>query len=80
MFQLTGFYLTVCLLSGEPADLLDPGWQIKKAAEDCKFTEGPAVDGEGSFYFSDGPNDRIMRSLATARSRSFASRADGPMG
>lgn len=61
MFQLTGFYLTVCLLSGEPADLLDPGWQIKKAAEDCKFTEGPAVDGEGSVYFSDGPNDRIMR-------------------
>jgi gluconolactonase len=32
-----------------------------KVASDCKFTEGPAVDAKGNLFFSDGPNDRIMR-------------------
>ena len=32
-----------------------------KVATDCEFTEGPAVAPDGSLYFSDGPNDRIMK-------------------
>jgi gluconolactonase len=42
-------------------DILQPGSKVEKIAEGCKFTEGPAVDREGDLYFSDGPNDRILR-------------------
>jgi len=41
--------------------VLDPAFGVKKVAEGCKFTEGPAVDAHGTLFFSDGPNDRIMR-------------------
>lgn len=42
-------------------DVLEPGSAVEKVAADCKFTEGPAVDAQGNLYFSDGPNDRIMK-------------------
>ena len=42
-------------------DVLAPGKQIEKIFSDGKFTEGPAVDAQGNVFFSDGPNDRIMR-------------------
>ncbi len=48
----------VCIADFEP--LLESGAAVTKAAADCKFTEGPAVDADGNVYFSDGPNDRIM--------------------
>ncbi len=47
------------LLSAE--EILEPGTQVTKIAGDCKFTEGPAVGSDGSLYWSDGRNDRIMR-------------------
>ena len=34
--------------------------EVKKVAGGCKFTEGPAADGEGNLLFSDGPDNRIM--------------------
>src|SRR5436853_5056141 len=46
-------------LHGE--DILVPAAKIEKIFSDGKFTEGPAVDKDGNVYFSDGPNDRIMR-------------------
>ena len=42
-------------------DVLDQAFGVKKVAGGCKFTEGPAVDGDGNLFFSDGQNDRIMR-------------------
>lgn len=47
-----------CLLAN---DVLEPGAPVEKIASDCKFTEGPTVDAKGNLYFSDGPNDRILR-------------------
>lgn len=44
--------LTQVLLPEEP-------WKL--VAEGFKFTEGPAVDAEGNLYFTDIPNDRILR-------------------
>ncbi len=41
--------------------ILQPGTEVEKVAGDCKFTEGPAVDAKGNLFFSDGPNDRIMK-------------------
>lgn len=42
-------------------EYLAPGAQGEKAVSGCRFTEGPALDADGNLYFSDGPNDRIMR-------------------
>lgn len=50
------------LLLGIPlASIIAPGAKLQKLAGGMAFTEGPAVDKEGNVYFSDQPNDRIMR-------------------
>ena len=59
-----GVLLLVVLLSGaivRGGEILDDAFGVRKIASGCKFTEGPAVDGAGDLFFSDGPNDRIMR-------------------
>ncbi|MEO5916671.1 MAG: SMP-30/gluconolactonase/LRE family protein [Luteolibacter sp.] len=38
-----------------------PGAELKLAADGYKFTEGPAVDAKGNVYFTDQPNDRILK-------------------
>jgi gluconolactonase len=37
------------------------GAELKLVVGDCKFTEGPACDSHGNVYFTDQPNDRIIR-------------------
>ena len=62
---LAAIFLVLPLVGNASAQdsppLLEPGFEFRKIATDCKFTEGPAVDRDGNLYFSDGPNDRIMR-------------------
>jgi len=38
-----------------------PGAKLEKLAGGFAFTEGPAVDAEGNVYFTDQPNDRILK-------------------
>jgi gluconolactonase len=38
-----------------------PGAKLEKLAGDFSFTEGPACDAKGNVYFTDQPNDRIMK-------------------
>ncbi len=42
-------------------DLIVPGATVEKLAGDFQFTEGPAVDSAGNVFFTDQPNDRIMK-------------------
>ena len=44
-----------------------PGAELKLASDGYKFTEGPAVDPKGDVYFTDQPNDRILKWSATTR-------------
>jgi len=37
------------------------GANLVQVASDCKFTEGPAADRMGNVYFTDQPNDRILK-------------------
>ena len=41
--------------------IIAPGATLQKLAGDFVFTEGPASDREGNVYFTDQPNDRILK-------------------
>ena len=47
--------------SKKGGDLIAKGAVLTRLASDFKFTEGPAVDPEGSVFFTDQPNDKIMK-------------------
>jgi gluconolactonase len=38
-----------------------PGAHLEKLADSFVFTEGPASDAQGNVYFTDQPNDRILK-------------------
>jgi gluconolactonase len=46
---------------GETNSPVATGAKLQKLADGFKFTEGPAPDAEGNVYFTDQPNDRIMK-------------------
>ena len=41
--------------------ILTPNASLKKLADGFGFTEGPACDREGNVFFTDQPNDRILK-------------------
>ncbi|AIE84176.1 SMP-30/gluconolactonase/LRE family protein [Fimbriimonas ginsengisoli] len=41
--------------------IIEPGATLQQLGTGYSFTEGPAVDKHGNVYFTDQPNDRIMR-------------------
>ena len=53
--------LSPLALAEESASVIAPGAELVAISEDFKFTEGPAVDAEGNVFFTDQPNDRIMK-------------------
>jgi gluconolactonase len=57
------FLLAMIPLSSHSADtsLIKEGATLKKLAGDFAFTEGPISDAQGNVYFTDQPNDRIMK-------------------
>jgi gluconolactonase len=51
---------------GQSADkkqslVIAKGAVVQKAGEGYSFTEGPAVDPEGNVFFTDQPNDKILK-------------------
>ena len=42
-------------------DIIAEGAKLEKLADGFSFTEGPAVDKDGNVYFTDQPNDRILK-------------------
>ena len=48
------------LLAAE-SKIIAPGATLQKLAGDFLFTEGPASDREGNVFFTDQPNDRIVK-------------------
>jgi len=54
-------------VQGNPFDaecadsIIAPGAKIEKLSGGFDFTEGPAVDKVGNIFFTDQPNNRIMK-------------------
>lgn len=49
------------LLHAADSTLLAPGAKVEKLQGGYEFTEGPAADRAGNVFFTDQPNDRIVR-------------------
>lgn len=45
----------------EEGGVAAPGAEVKLLADGFRFTEGPTADAEGNVYFTDQPNDRILK-------------------
>ena len=50
-----------CLAWSEESSIMAEGAKVEKLADGFKFTEGPSADLEGNVYFTDQPNDRILK-------------------
>jgi gluconolactonase len=71
IYPLCGLIMMTCLLFTLPGSsqaqkkakskIIAKGAELELLAADYKFTEGPAVDAMGNVYFTDQPNDRIMK-------------------
>lgn len=53
--------ITFSYSQGQNKEIIQEGAVVEKLAGDFKFTEGPASDAKGNVYFTDQPNDRILK-------------------
>jgi gluconolactonase len=77
LLTFTGSFMANCQ---ENKKLIAPGAQMERLAGGFSFTEGPAVDGAGNVYFTDQPDDRILKWSVDDRLSTFATgmgRANG---
>jgi gluconolactonase len=68
------------LASGVGARAVAPGARLEKLAGGFEFTEGPTCDAEGNVFFTDQPNDRILKWSVEGKLSTFlqpAGRANG---
>ncbi|MBI5831265.1 MAG: SMP-30/gluconolactonase/LRE family protein [Armatimonadetes bacterium] len=59
--RLVLLLLAVAATYAQAATVLAPGAELKRLYADAAFTEGPTCDAQGNVFFSDQPNDRILR-------------------
>lgn len=57
------FFASFCTFaqSEKPFKLIEKGASLEQLSDEYTFTEGPAVDPEGNVFFTDQPNNRILK-------------------
>jgi gluconolactonase len=58
---LVSALLIPTVIAADDASLFELGTAPQKISGEYSFTEGPAVDRDGNVFFTDQPNDRIVR-------------------
>jgi len=48
-------------MKASESQIIAPNASLEKLGSDFSFTEGPACDAEGNVFFTDQPNDRILK-------------------
>lgn len=61
IYFLSLISLIAACSQSQKKDIVQEGAVVEKLSGDFKFTEGPAADSEGNVFFTDQPNDRIMK-------------------
>lgn len=67
-------------LAAQAQSVIAPGAKLEKLAGGFAFTEGPTCDAQGNVFFTDQPNDRILKWSADGKLSTFlqpAGRANG---
>src|ERR1041385_553208 len=82
LLLLIGFGIAASLAAqtNPTSDVIAPGAKLEKLAGDFVFTEGPTCDKEGNVFFTDQPNNRIMKWSVDGKLSTFmqpAGRANG---
>ena len=54
-------FLTMISIHAADSKIIAPGAKLEKLAGGFAFTEGPAADKDGNVFFTDQPNDRIVK-------------------
>ncbi|SFU85334.1 gluconolactonase [Pontibacter akesuensis] len=63
----------LCAQITDKKSIVAKGAKVEKLGEGYSFTEGPAADSEGNVYFTDQPNDKILRwSASTGEISTFS--------
>lgn len=68
------------VLSAADTSLMAPGAKVEKLADGFSFTEGPTCDAQGNVFFTDQPNDQILKWSVEGKLSTFlkpAGRANG---
>jgi len=66
--------------TGETSPIIAPDAKLEKLSGDFEFTEGPTADKDGNVFFTDQPNNRIMKWSVDGKLSEFlkpAGRANG---
>ncbi len=53
--------ISISFAQPKKSKIIAPGAELKQVASEYSFTEGPASDRQGNVYFTDQPNDRILK-------------------
>jgi gluconolactonase len=61
IIEVLSVVLLLANLSFAQQGVTAPGAVVEKLAGDFGFTEGPAADAEGNVYFTDQPNNKILK-------------------
>ena len=81
VFAFTGTVLPMTAqTTNQMPSTVAPGAKLEKLADEFKFTEGPSCDKDGNVFFTDQPNNRIMKWSVDGKLTEFlkpAGRANG---
>jgi len=62
IIALAGSIFSATAQNNKPMpDVIEPGAKVEKLAGDFDFTEGPTCDAAGNVFFTDQPNNRILK-------------------